>query len=220
MNFMRSICQYLVITSLIISVHTLYGQQKKYDLGHLLKTNQLTVYNREASKNDDNSIKLNENAEEGIAWVNGVDFSTGVIEVDLQGQDVFQKSFLGIAFQGVDEKTYDAIYFRPFNFHAKDSVRHIHAVQYISHPEHTWKKLREEQTGQYEKEIVNAPDPNGWFHAKIEVDKEGFIKVYVNNFTTPSLTVKKLNTRNNGLLGLWVGDGSGGNFKNLTIIKK
>ncbi len=197
-----------------------YSQSIQYDLSRLFKNNQLIINNRHASLNEDNGIKLNENSGEGIAWIKGADFSSGVIEVDLQGKDVFQKSFLGIAFHGVDDKTYDAIYLRPFNFHAKDSVRHIHAVQYISHPAHTWKKLREEQNGQYEKEIVNAPDPNGWFHAKIEVDRDGLIKVFVNNAPDPSLSVKKLNTRNSGLLGLWVGDGSEGNFKNLSIIKK
>ncbi len=38
----------------------------------------------------------------------------------MRGKNVFQKSFIGIAFHGQDDKTYDAVYCRPFNFIAKD----------------------------------------------------------------------------------------------------
>jgi len=44
---------------------------------------------------------------------------------------------VGIAFHGSDNKTLDAIYFRPFNFQSTDPVRKIHAVQYVSHPDNT-----------------------------------------------------------------------------------
>ena len=138
------------------------------------------------------------------------------IEVDLKGKDVFQKSFLGIAFHGVNDSTYDAVYFRPFNFYAKDSIRKIHAVQYISHPVFTWKKLREERNGVFEKGITAAPEPNEWFHARIEV-KGNIVNVYINDRKIPVLVVSKLNNRKNGKLGLWVGDGSGGDFSNLNV---
>jgi len=45
------------------------------------------------------------------------------------------------------------------------------------------------------------------------------IKVYVNNATEPSSTVKKLNSRNDGLIGLW-DDGLPGDFANLVITQK
>ena len=44
------------------------------------------------------------------------------------------------------------------------------------------------------------------------------IKVYVNNASTPSLTVDKLNTRKSGLIGL-SNEGLEGDFANLTITK-
>jgi hypothetical protein len=119
----------------------------------------------------------------------------------------------------VNDSTYDAVYFRPFNFHSEDPVRKIHAVQYISHPVFTWKKLRDEKNGQYEKAVNPAPDANGWFHARIEVS-DGSVMVYVNDSKIPSLTVKKLNDRQDGKIGLWVGDGSDGNFANLSIVNK
>ncbi|MDJ1501342.1 family 16 glycoside hydrolase [Xanthocytophaga agilis] len=192
-----------------------------YDLALLLEQKKLTVYNRTARLSDNKkAVMLDEkDSSEGLVWLNGVSFSSGTIEIDLKGKDILQRSFLGVAFHGINDSTYDAVYFRPFNFHAKDSVRKIHAVQYISHPVYTWSKLREERNGIYEKAVISPPDPNGWFHARIEVVGET-VQVYVNDIKTASLTIKKLNDRKDGKIGLWVGAGSGGEFKNLKIIRQ
>lgn len=120
---------------------------------------------------------------------------------------------------GLNDSTYDAVYFRPFNFLATDSLRKIHAVQYISHPEFPWKKLRTERNGIFEKALITPPDPNDWFKARIIVDCEA-VTVFVNEDTTPSLVVKKLNTICDGKIGIWTGDGSGGEFYSLTITNK
>jgi|GEM_PF-349995 hypothetical protein len=190
-----------------------------YDLGKLLSNNELIAVNREVSRSSDkafSAVSVNEKAGEGVVWIKGVAFSKGTIELDLRGKDVFQKSFIGIAFHGADDKTFDGIYFRPFNFKAADSTRRAHAVQYISHPDFPWKKLREERKGEYEKAVAPVPDPDNWFHATIEVGEKD-VKVYVNNARQPSLVVNKLNDRTSGSIGLWTGEGSGGEFANLTI---
>lgn len=210
---------YMVLTILFVSVSSLFAQPKKYDLSKLLQDKRLEAVDRAAaplSEKDVTGVRLDEREGEGIAWLTGVNFSSGTIEVDVRGKDVLQRSFLGIAFHGENDTTYDAVYFRPFNFHAADPVRKIHAVQYISHPVFTWKKLRDERNGEFEKAIDPAPDPNGWFHARIHV-RDGNVTVYVNDAKTPSLTIKKLNERKTGKIGLWVGSGSGGDFKNLVI---
>src|SRR5690606_16085885 len=62
----------------------------------------------------------------GIAWITGADFSTGTIDIDLRGRDVFQNSFIGVMFHAVDTVTYDLVYFRPFNFHSPDPERKVH----------------------------------------------------------------------------------------------
>ena len=134
----------------------------------------------------------------------------------MRGKNVFQKSFIGIAFHGQDDKTYDAVYCRPFNFIAKDSIRRVHAIQYISHPIDTWKKLREEKNSLYEKEIVNPPNPDGWFTMTIVVDNKS-VKAYINDAKKPALEVDKLNNNQNGKIGLFVGDDSGGDFGNVIV---
>ena len=121
---------------------------------------------------------------------------------------------MGFAFHGVNDTTYNAVYFRPFNF--KSPERKGHSVQYISMPGHDWYELREKHPGVYENMVNPVPDPNTWFHATIIVSFPG-VKVYVNNSATPSLTVKQLNDTKDGWVGLWVGNGSAGSFRNLKI---
>lgn len=189
--------------------------QQSFDLQQLLKENKLVLYSQKLTPMDDaarHGFSFN-----GIAWLKDMDFSTGSIEIDLKGKDIFQLSFLGIAFHGVDTSTYDAVYFRPFNFRATDTARKIHAVQYISMPDYPWERLRKEQNGQFEKGITPPPAADEWFHARILVGKE-MVRVYINHSASPSLQVKLLNNRTNGLIGLW-DVGLPGDFANLEITK-
>lgn len=184
-----------------------------------MKVSDYTVSNRnivEVSGNGKSIIRFSEARLEGLAWLNGKSFSEGTIEFDAKGRDKLQGSFIGVAFHGQNDSTYEAIYFRPFNFQATDPVRHIHAVQYISHPKYTWKMLRETHNGEFEKEILPTNvQANDWFHAKIEV-KNGRVKVFVNESTMPCLDVPTLSPDlKTGKIGLWVGDGSNGDFANL-----
>lgn len=209
----------IVITALFMTTHV---NAQQFDLAKIFKTKKFTIYRRTATIIEDGNrkgIAFDEQPGDGLLLLTGVDFKQGTIEVDVRGKDVQGESFVGIAFHGVNDSTYDAIYFRPFNFHATDPVRKIHAVQYISHPVHTWKKLREENNGMYEKAVNPAPDPDGWFHARIEVSGKT-VSVFVDDAATPSLTVEKLNDRKSGAVGLWVGNSSGGNFANLKITNR
>jgi hypothetical protein len=153
---------------------------------------------------------------DGAAWLEGVEFHNGTIEVLLRGKNVPQRSFLGIGFRGVDDETYDAIYFRPFNFLADNALSRSHHVQYISHPVNTWSKLRQEHPGVYEGEIPDPPDPDGFFRARIEINKPE-IRVYVNDAVEPCLVVNELTDRTGGRIGLWMGNTSDGSFAELVL---
>ena len=61
-----------------------------------------------------------------------------------------------------------------------------------------------------------APNPNDWFHARIVVESNR-ISVYVNSNAQPSLVVQPLVPVRGKQLGLWVGNGSDGDWKNLKI---
>jgi hypothetical protein len=43
------------------------------------------------------------------------------------------------------------------------------------------------------------------------------VRVFVNDAEKPSLTVKQLSDRKRGWIGIWTGNGSGGDFANLKI---
>ena len=198
------------------------GQQRPMepDLAKLASGQGLrvTVTNRRVTSFTDGArrgLRLSEGPGEGAAYLEGVEFANGTIELDFRGKGV-EPSFVGLAFHGVDSATHEAIYFRPFNFQAADSTRHAHAVQYISQPTYTWRKLRTEHPGVYEKPVDAAPDPNGWFHVRVVVAGSK-VSVFVGNATEPSLVVTRLSERSSGLVGFWVGNGSGGDFANLTI---
>jgi hypothetical protein len=190
------------------------------DLAGLAAAKGLDVFNRSASSLADGarkSVRLNEVPGDGVAYLKGVEFGNGTIELDIRGKDVPQQSFLGVAFHGVDGTTYDAIYFRPFNFKTEDAARRVRAVQYISHPVHTWQKLRTEQPGKYEQPVNPVPDPNGWFRARVVVASPK-VSVFVNDAKQPCLIVEQLSDRKKGLVGVWVGNNSGGDFANLRIV--
>jgi len=189
------------------------------DLASLAQGGKLTVFNRTATRLVDGGrqgVHLSEGANDGVAYVPGLEFSNGTIELDLRGKDVAQQSFVGVAFHGVDGTTFDAVYFRPFNFRTDDQARRIRAVQYVSHPAYPWQKLRTDSPGKYEKGINPPPDPNAWFHARIVVASPK-VTVYVGDATEPSLVVDQLSDRRKGLVGVWAGNSSGGDFANLKI---
>ncbi|WP_057940513.1 family 16 glycoside hydrolase, partial [Algoriphagus resistens] len=153
---------------------------------------------------------------DGILWLNKSDFDNGTIELDLKGRDIQGQSFVGIAFLGQGNEQYDAVYFRPFNF--KSPERGKHSVQYISMPDFDWSTLRESKPGKYENKINPAVNPNEWFHIKLEIHYPQ-IKVFVNQNQQASLSIEQLSTQSSGQVGLWVGNGSEGWFKNITISK-
>lgn len=176
-------------------------------------------YNREAgflSKDSEKiySVMLNAKQGDGLAVYQDLEFENGTIELDVKGKDILQQSFVGVAFHIQNDSTYNAVYFRPFNF--KKPERTSHSVQYISHPKFTWQKLRTEFPEQFEKTVTPVPNPDEFFHARIDVNWPT-VKVYVENSEIPSLEVKMLSTFKKGKVGLWVGNGSDGSFKNLKI---
>jgi hypothetical protein len=195
------------------------AQPVRPDLSRIGAGQGARAFNRSMSSAQEGArtvVRLDARPGDGAALVDGVQLSDGVIELDLRGKDVAQQSFVGVAFHWVDSTTYDAVYFRPFNFRASGQEQRSHAVQYISHPTFTWQKLRAEKTGQFEKAIDPPPDPNAWFHARIVIAR-GKVEVFVNGATTSSLVVDDLGVAKNGGVAFWVGNGSDGSFANLTV---
>jgi len=209
-----------VILAFCLFVFFSSSAQTKITTPDLSKKDHLQPVNRQVSLSTNKTVKtiVHVNAKEGagIAWIKGLNFSTGVIEFDVKGKDVLQESFVGIAFHGVNDSTYESVYFRPFNFQADDTARKKHAVQYISVPKFDWEYLRETYPDKFEHSLLTFVDPNGWFHVKVVVD-ENRIQAFVNSDVKPCLSVEPLTHNVSGKLGFWVGNGSDGDFANLIL---
>ena len=157
-----------------------------------------------------------------LAPIEGVEFSSGVIEAEIAGTPgpgagEGARGFVGIAFrlQG-DMKTYDAFYLRPTNGRVEDQERRNHATQYISHPDWTWNRLRQETSSKYESYVDVVP--NTWTKVRIEVrgDKA---KLFVHDAKQPVLVVNdvKSGASKKGAIALWIGPGTIGHFRNLRV---
>ncbi len=213
---MRNTKGLLVIVILCMAILS-FGQQK-LNLASVLQEQQFKTVNRTLSlyENHPEAVEMNAAEGDGLAVLKEIAFESGTIEVELLGENNPGRSFIGLAFNIQDEENFEAIYFRPFNFVATEQSRKDHMVQYINHPEYTWYKLREERTMEFENEIPAPPDPDDWFKAIIKISEES-VAVFLDETAEPVLKVERLTSIKSDKIGLWVGNGSSGRFRNLAI---
>jgi len=191
---------------------------QQIDLAERLTAGKLRAVNREATAltGGRRGVHLDAKPGNGVIWIEGTDFPQGTIELDVRGKDVMGQSFLGVAFHGKDDNTYEAVYLRPFNFRAEDPARHQHAVQYISLPDYDWPRLRKEFPEEFENPVDPSVSPTEWVPLRVVV-KGQTIQIFVGPVKTPTLEVRKLGSLDRGQVGLWVGNNSDGDFANLRI---
>jgi hypothetical protein len=157
-----------------------------------------------------------------LAIIDGVEFSSGTIEVDLAGEpgpaaEGDSRGFVGIAFRvQPDRKTYDCFYLRPTNGRVDDQERRNHTAQYMSHPDYPWFKLREQAPSRYESYVDIGPAE--WTHVKIEVDGDK-ARLFVNGNQQPTLIVNdvKSGAAAKGAVALWIERTTVAHFANLKI---
>lgn len=207
---------YFLFLTMCFAMVNVKGQN--IDLTSSFENGAIKIVNRTAfvETADEKFLLLNAKEDDGLAILKEVKFEKGSIELYLKGENNPGESFVGLAFNIQNDSTYEAVYFRPFNFVGKKQVQRDHMVQYIYHPEFPWHKLREERTGEFENELDTPPNPDDWFHVSLEI-QENKIKVFVNWSEEPQLTVERLAEATSDKIGLWVGNGSRGGFKNLRI---
>jgi len=188
------------------------------NLAELFAAKKLSSVNRDVTRlqGSPDGVHVSEKADPGVVWIEGSDFAEGTIEVDVRGRDVLQRSFVGIAFHRKDDNTYESVYVRPFNFRADDPDRHQHAVQYMMLPDYDWPRLRKEFPEEFENPVDRSVAPTDWVPLRVVV-KGRTIQVYVGRVTSPTLEVRKLGQLDRGMIGLWTGNNSDGDFANFRI---
>ncbi|MFL2545984.1 MAG: hypothetical protein ACJ0SL_01255 [Candidatus Rariloculaceae bacterium] len=157
-----------------------------------------------------------------IVVVRGLDFANGSIEIAVAGMPqagaaAGARGFVGIAFHvSPDGTEYEAFYLRPTNGRAEDQLRRNHSAQYIAHPEHTWRSLRESEPGMYESYV--DLEPGAWTQMRVEVDGTT-ARLFVHGAEQPTLIVNDLKLgEGNGAIALWIDRGTEAYFSNLRVL--
>lgn len=204
---------HLMIVLTIVLLTLGCSESSNYELSE----GELQLVNRQIAKTDSGTIYLNAQTSDGLAIIQDVEFRTGTIEIDLKGENTPGRSFVGLAFNIQNDSTYEAIYFRAFNFKAQDEIRRKRSIQYVYHPTYTWRKLRTEHEGQYESEYLNAPNPQEWFSTRIVIDDKE-VTVIDPNTDQVLLKVDRLSDTKSSKIGLWAGNNSKGGYRALQIL--
>lgn len=121
------------LAAAVVTPFGVAGQSKviEPDLASMADGKGLNASKRTISRLGDGTrkgVRLSEAEGEGPAYLPDIQFANGTLELDMKGKDVQGGSFVGVAFHGVDGTTYDAVYFRPFNFRTADQARVVRAV--------------------------------------------------------------------------------------------
>jgi hypothetical protein len=195
--------------------------------GQLLDVSRLDLKNTRSEKvsfRDSEAIKLeirNAADGDGLAMIKGSRFRNGTIELDVagapaKGANEGARGFIGIVFrmQG-DGSHFENIYIRPTNGRAADQLRRNHSTQYTSHPDWPWERLRKESPGVYESYADMMPGE--WTHLRVVV-RGADASLYVGGAEQPCLLVHDLKLGDvEGAVGLWIGPGTEGYFRNIKI---
>ena len=127
---MKTLKLLLAIFLFCISISTKAQQSKLIpDLSEVNDSLIWTVYNRNVTYDD--AVHLDRKEGDGLLRLQNFDFQNGTIELDIKGKNELGSSFVGSAFRGLNDSTYDAVYFRPLILNPE---RRNHSVQYISQP--------------------------------------------------------------------------------------
>ena len=157
----------------------------------------------------------------GMAIVNGQSFRDGTIEIEVAGRRgpyavADDRGFVGVAFRiNADRSKYEYLYLRPDNGRAEDQVRRNHSIQYSSHPDFPWPRMRKEFPEKYESYVDLQPAV--WTRMRIEVSG-ATARLFVHGNAQPNLIVNDLKHGvSEGGVALWIGAGSEAFFANLRI---
>jgi hypothetical protein len=195
----------------------------------LTNLSRLELKNAQASNTTHqgkSALKLTEGEKgqaEAFAAVKDIRFRNGTIELEVSGAPLqtapdSARGFVGVAFRmQPGGSRFEYFYIRPTNGRADDQLRRNHATQYASFPDWPWQRLRQETPGVYESYADMSPGE--WTRLRIIVQGTK-ASLYVGGVAQPCLIVHDLKLGDvEGSVALWIGPGTEGYFRDLTISK-
>jgi hypothetical protein len=209
-----------------INIH-LQGQSMKLSKANLTDalatSSEVKIRGKKAIKVVmDSAVKIFD--EPTFAKLIDMDFKDGVIEVEVLSKFLpdapdWARGFIGVTFRiAKDNSRFESIYIRPDNGRNDDQVRRNHSIQYYAYPDFKFDRLRKEEPEKYESYADMVM--NQWIKMKIVVKGKG-AQLYLNSNEEPALIVTdmKHGDMTSGSVGLWVGPGTEGYFRNLKVTK-
>lgn len=187
-------------------------------LADRLAAGRLRTSNREVAViSNGTGVRVSAAPGAGLIWIEDTDFAEGTIEADVCGRDVDSESFLGVAFHRRDDRTFEAVYLRPFNFRSRNAERRQHAVQYIAQPDYDYSRLRQKFPEEFEHSVDPSIVPTAWIPLRVVVH-DARVRVFVGQADALALDVRELRAAVRGQVGLFVDNGSDGVFANVHIV--
>ncbi len=189
----------------------------------LLNTYQVDA--EQSSYQGSAALQLKHHYTDGYVQIEGLDFADGEIQVEVAATidpdlspefKMFARGFIGIAFRiQKDPGIYENIYVRPDNARAEDQLRRNHTTQYASSPEYSWKRLRDDSPGKYESYVDLTL--NTWTTMRLVVEEKK-VHLFIGDDQEPCLVVNDMRLdKQTGGIGVWVGMGTIGYFRNLQV---
>jgi hypothetical protein len=140
----------------------------------------------------------------GIAFVKGLHFQDGTIEVDMAGNQ--NSRFFGITFRVQSADEYEVIFFRPSQSGNNQAVQYTPSFKGAT----LWQIFHDQFGGGAMAKIPR----NEWIHVKLEV-KGRSARLFLNNAAEPTMVIPDLKMGDShGSIGFW-GHLGGGYFANL-----
>ena len=162
--------------------------------------------------------------EPALAVLKNVALRDGTSQIEVSGVPAAgaaadARGFVGVAFRVAPAaKQFEYIYLRPTNGRAEDQVRRNHSLQYASHPEFPWPRLRKEEPEKYESYV--DLEAGAWTRMRIVISGRS-AKLYVHGATQPALVVKDLKLEPaEGAIALWIGPGTEAHFSKMVVSGK
>lgn len=166
-------------------------------------------------------VEATQSSEPSFAVLKNVSLRDGSIEIEVAGAPATgagegARGFVGVAFRvGADGKRFEYIYLRPTNGRVNDQVRRNHSVQYASHPDYPWQRLRKEEPEKYESYV--DLEPGVWTKMRI-VFSGTKATLHVHGAAQPTLVVNDLKLGSGeGGIALWIGPDTEAHFSRMSV---
>ncbi|MEQ1894013.1 MAG: hypothetical protein ABL998_15840 [Planctomycetota bacterium] len=159
-----------------------------------------------------------------LAILDAPAFRDGTLELELSGAPrpdapADSRGFVGLAFRtGERGEWSEVVYLRPTNARCDDQLRRNRSVQYVSHPEYPWQRLRQESPGKYESYV--DLEPGQWTTLKLVVAGTS-ARLFVGGAAQPCLVVTDLKRGAvEGRIALWAHVDTEAYFGTLTVMPR